>query len=664
MQQETNEREKKQKEILQLAERLRLSMAMSPMGMSVFDCHWVIVDCNQAFASMLGYEPHEMIGRNIYDITSPENVELDLETKAALESQTIKTFRRQNRFRHRESYLVWGIMNATPIRDESGQIEAFYAQVQDINELKLADELSVEKLHEQQSIMKSFFDSSPAFMGVVELDNMDIIQIFSNKADETFIEQKGENSNHTLEQEENKEHLQWIRELYERSKDTGQAIRTEHRKTLKGKEHWFNMTVNCIGKSSEGKDRYSYFALDITDRKEAEIKAQLATEAKSRFLANMSHEIRTPINGILGLIEILLDTSLSAEQISYGESILHSAEGLLTIINDILDFSKIEANMLPFDNQDFILYDVVLEAKTSLDFHALKKGLQIEIIWDDALPQVVHGDSTRLRQILLNLLSNAVKFTSTGSIILRAGCESSIDRAVAIRFEVQDSGIGISTEAQTRLFQAFSQADNATTKLFGGTGLGLSICKHLIEKMDGSIGVQSAEGKGSTFWFTIRLPDASSSIVCKKLPKQKTAAVSLHGLVLVVEDNDVNTLVTTKMIKKLGLDFQTAKNGLQALALIKQEDFDLILMDCQMPEMDGYEATRVLRSLVDSHNLHTPVIALTANAMKDDMDKCLQSGMSDYLSKPTSFSELSEIVSKWIGRQHESKAASSSHLRH
>ena len=386
---------------------------------------------------------------------------------------------------------------------------------------------------------------------------------------------------------------------------------------------------------------------------EAKVSADAANIAKSNFLANMSHEIRTPMHAVIGMTNLALATELNDKQKDYIDKAHHSAENLLGILNDILDFSKIEANKLELEAIDFQLNTVVDNMTTSIKLMAEEKGIQLSVCIDPDVPKYLNGDSLRLSQILINLGNNAVKFSNQGDTIsFNVTLQEETELDARLQFNVQDTGIGITPEQQERLFQPFSQADNSTTREYGGTGLGLVISQKIAQMMDGEIQVESEQDVGSTFTFTVHLKKQQGNLsqvdssAQNKSTSDETKA-RLHGAkILLVDDNEINQEYIRELLEMIGITAEVAFNGQEALDLLANQDFDGILMDCQMPVMDGYEATRQIREQEKFKDL--PVIAITANAMKGDREKVLAAGMNDHIPKPFKIDVMYATLARWI----------------
>lgn len=405
--------------------------------------------------------------------------------------------------------------------------------------------------------------------------------------------------------------------------------------------HFRFLEFNAINlKHKEGIEGFILDCRDIMQRKEAEAELVRLQKAKEQFLANMSHEIRTPINGIVGMANLLSQNPSPVERETYLSAIKHSAENLTVIINDILDLAAIESGKLKFEKIAFNLRDILPSLISTFTYQAREKRIHINHHVDDSLNKILLGDPVRLNQVLINLVSNAVKFTHNGSITINCKAEREAKGICWVKIEVQDSGVGIPEEKLNTIFESFSQADASVTRKYGGTGLGLTIVKQLVELQKGSISVKSKENVGST--FTVHIPYAIGKADDASAPKHARALKKANAsklFVLLVEDNDINRLYAKSVLKNWNCFTDTAENGLVAIEKIKNQEYDVILMDIQMPVMDGYEATRSIR-MMDAPQRDIPIVALTANATKADVEKCIAAGMNDYLPKPFSPEDL------------------------
>jgi PAS domain S-box-containing protein len=439
----------------------------------------------------------------------------------------------------------------------------------------------------------------------------------------------------------------------------------EQRKNLEGAATWISRSRIPLRDHNDEVVGLLGVYQDITEAKEVETTlirakeaAEMAVKVKSEFLANMSHEIRTPMNGVLGALELVIDTKLTDEQHEYIELAYNSGEALLRVINDILDFSKIDAGKLTLRSFPFSLRKSVLNTLAPSKLRASQKGIELVIYIDDQVPDYLTGDMDRIRQIVINLIENAIKFTSRGGgILFYVRVDSETQGEVLLHFVVSDAGIGIPPEKLDDIFNSFSQVDTSSTRRYGGTGLGLSICHQLTQLMGGAIWVNSRENVGSAFHVTLPLRLASKVKVqskernrTSKGSEQRVVALSKESesnRILLVEDNLVNQKLAVRLLNKRGFEVEVSENGKQALEKLSEQEFDLILMDCQMPVMDGFETTSAIRTKEQENgNKHIPIIAMTAHAMAGDKERCLTAGMDDYVSKPLNIKKLFEAIEK------------------
>lgn len=434
-----------------------------------------------------------------------------------------------------------------------------------------------------------------------------------------------------------------------------------------GHEYWVEININPIICPDSGECTY-FLATerDITERKTAETqlmramhKAEMATKAKSEFLANMSHELRTPMNGILGLAEIVQGLELSDDVRECVDAIHSSGMNLLSIVNDILDLSKIEAEELEIEKYPFRIKEALKNIKDVTTLSAARKNLNFDVNINLDVPEWLMGDGKRIQQVIFNLVGNAIKFTEKGGVSLAVDWKDKNDKS-CLMIQVQDTGIGIPDEFHQHLFNKFSQADTSISRKFGGTGLGLAITKYLVEMMGGTIGFTSKVNHGTIFYISIPIEEAPKQDILQseiKVNNQNSlVGVDLQNIrALVVEDHPINQMLAVKWLKKLGLkNIDSALNGFESLTLLRNNQYDFILMDCQMPELDGYETTSLIRDMEKQVNRRTPIIAMTANAMLGEREKCLQAGMDDYLSKPLNYGQFQSSIAQWIGaKPHE-----------
>jgi PAS domain S-box-containing protein len=625
-------------------------------GIVFKDLNGRILVANPTYSSMTGRPLDELIGKTASQLF-PEEIgkrleELDRKLLTSGESnveeyvlptpQGLRTFKAER----------------IPFRDMNGLISGILVVSSDISEFKHREKVFRKSESDARMVLDAAFDSIPHIVwtakpnGWVDYYNRGWVEYTGMAVERTISQGWGS----LLHPEDLQPYVdRWIHAI-----TTGESYEVEIRlKHKDGLYRWFLARAVPIRDHDSRIVKWFGTCTDINDQKRAEAERarlsaneQAALEAsrlKSEFLAHMSHEIRTPLNGVLGMSGLLLSTGLDEEQKEFATIIKNSGESLLTVVNDILDFSKIESGKLELELVDFNLRELVQDLARLFRHVAEKKGLELNVEIDSGIPACFKGDAVRFKQVLMNLMNNAIRFTETGrvNVFVRNCSHSAVSGQ--LRIEVADTGIGIPEDVIPKLFNPFFQADSSTTRKYGGTGLGLSICKNLMTLMNGQIGVVSRLGHGSTFWFTVQLEEVSA-VPLKKELCTKTINMTEKGQVriLLAEDNPVNQAVAARTLEKQGFKVEIVENGHRAIEAIQKNYYDLVLMDCQMPVMDGYDAATEIRKLEKHTGKRIPIIAFTAGALKDEEARCLKSGMDDYVTKPIRIQKFLEKVQKWL----------------
>jgi PAS domain S-box-containing protein len=603
-----------------------------------------IIDVNDTACEIWGYSREEFLCMNIRDLDPDKRMERDDYLGSLIKENSLIRFER-----------VWVTKDGRKLsvvvdahRIALGSKNAMFFVARDVTMFKRATQQLIESQERYQSLfmnMRHPFsyhrvildeNGNPADFEYVQVNNA--FEKYFKRSKEELINRRF--SNIFPHAKEN-----FDTELFFKVAMTGQS---EYRETYYSNiaERWCSIAVY-----SPEKYHFAVVLTDTHDRKVAEMEltrakeqAVAANKAKSEFLANMSHEIRTPLNGIQGMIDLTLLTDLNAEQIENITTAKKCADSLLTVINDILDFSKMEAGKLSIDKVDFNIKKLIDDTTKAHAVHANDKGLELIYAFSSNIPLYLFGDPNRLQQVLNNLISNSIKFTENGEVTIAVKRTSVTNEYIELKFSVSDTGIGIPQESMDKLFKSFSQVDGSYTRKFGGTGLGLAISKQLVEIMGGKMWLESEIGKGSTFHFSIPFKIGSKPL--EKDEPNLIKDIVINALnILVVEDDNVNQMVLSRMLKDKGYLVDIVGNGLEALAAYENKRYDLILMDIQMPEMDGIEATKRIREK-EGWKKHTPIVALTAFALQGDRERFLAIGMDEYLPKPVKMEDLLQMIEK------------------
>ncbi len=611
--------------------RQKVFAAAAPASIVMTDTDLRIVKASQRFLRAAGFTESQVIGRTLAEVIPEYDRRFGGFIQRCLEGETVEAERVAVRVPNRG--LIWLRVEMSPWRDGEGRIAGIISATTDISDLVEALERT-ERSEQRLSLAAEIAD-----LHVWELDYVrgQLIQSGAPTAvfdQEWTYEQLALDSNRTIHPDDRA----LIGDEWVQAVNEDRPFFPEYRVVRRdNREVWAKSAVKLVRSDSGEPLRLVGALLNITERKQAEVALRLAKEeaeaankAKSAFLATMSHEIRTPLNGVLGMAQVMAADALSEVQRERLEVIRRSGESLLAILNDVLDLSKIEAGKLELEATEFDIAEVVEGVYATFEPLARGKGLDLSVEIAEPARGVYRADSVRVRQVLLNLVSNALKFTDDGTVRIRLAREAGM-----LSLEVADTGIGLTPEQAARLFDKFEQADVSTTRRYGGTGLGLSICRELVELMGGTIEVRSAPDEGACFTVRLPLPWIGPSVDAPAAPAETCQASPPPVRVLAAEDNPVNRMVLTAMLQQAGLEPEVVGDGAEAVARWRAEPWDLILMDVQMPGMDGPEATRIIRAEeAATGRPRTPIIALTANAMSHQVAEYLSGGMDDFVAKP------------------------------
>ena len=605
----------------------------------------VCLGCNPAFVQFMGRPEDEIVGKADSELFSPELADSYRENDRKVIDHGVP--------RHDEEWadlpdgrrILFDTLKA-PLRSTNGQCIGVIGVARDITERKEAEE-KLRNLSDQLRLALRAAD-----VGIWEWDVADDRLTWDDGISRLYGLAPGQNSGiyEAWEAALHPDDLPQAREAFQRALRGEVDFNPEFRVVWPdGSIHHLEANAN-IQRDPQGRPvRVIGMSWDITAHKLALQAAEAANRMKSQFLANMSHEIRTPMSGLIGMTGLLLGTSLTEQQRRYAERIRTSGETLLAVLDDVLDFSKIEAGKLDLERVPFSLPDVVANVASLFEFQASGKGVALRTALDSALPATLLGDPRRLGQVINNLVGNAVKFTATGEIALSVRVRQHTAEGVALEIAVRDTGIGMSAEEQAQLFAPFSQADASTARRYGGSGLGLAISRQLVTLMGGTLAVESQPGWGSVFKVRLALPVPSSDARADRSPRSAAPATRFTDVrALVAEDHEINREVVLELLGQAGIRAEVARNGVEAVGMARERSYDIVLMDIQMPEMDGVEATRRIRRLDRPGIAHLPIVAMTAHAVAGDREQILAAGMNDYLTKPLDPDALRAALAHWL----------------
>jgi PAS domain S-box-containing protein len=667
-----SERLQAQKALLEASQRYEAVLSSTNDGFWLVDMQGNIQETNDTYCRYSGYSRAELLNMHVSELDALDSPEVARQRIQRVIENGSEIFETEHRRKDGSRCPVEVSISHSPVqggkffcflrdiserKDKERQLEEYRSDLE-----RRVDERTRD-IAKQNSAFETLFEKSPNGELIIEDGqfvqcNEKVLEMLGYPSKEALLPCSPETLSPSQQPDGRLSNEKALEMIGIAHANDGHNFEWMHRRA-DGSDFWCDVTLTPL--SLPGRENLLFVTWrDISAQKaaqdslrEARDMAEAATRLKSEFLANMSHEIRTPMNGIIGMTHLALQTDLDDKQHNYIAKAHQAGENLLRILNDILDFSKIEAGKLALENAPLSLDEIMTNLSSLMRFKADEKALRFTVDIDDALPRQLLGDPLRIGQVLINLTSNAIKFTEPGGQVTVAVRLEKLDaQAAAIHFSVTDTGIGLSQEQQARLFLPFSQVDSSTTRKFGGTGLGLAISRQLVQRMGGTIKVSSQQGQGSRFEFNLllKLPPASKAAAIPKQDSADPPEPSIDALrdarILLVEDNEINLELAMELLSMSGLQISVAHNGQEAIDALLEQEFDGVLMDCQMPVMDGYEATRRIREIDRFRDL--PIIAMTANTMKGDREKVLEVGMNDYIAKPLDPDLMLSIMAKWI----------------
>jgi PAS domain S-box-containing protein len=645
---DVTERRRAEEALRESEERFRTMADGCPATMWVTDANGSIRFMNRAFMAFSGATADQVLGTAWKTLLHPDDAPAYVaEFLSAVQEQ--RAFRSEVRVRRRDGVWRWLESFAEPRFSPSGHFLGHVGLAPDFTERRE----SAEALQISETNFRQLAESIREVFWIVDPASGETLYV------SPAYEQVWERSCESVKQEPHS----WSDAIHPDDRERAHRAFAQHKEgrtlptefrilTPDGREKWIRDQGFPVRDDSGRVIRLVGIAEDVTERKRYEEElinakkgADAANQAKSRFLANMSHEIRTPMNGVIGMLQLLMSTSLTGEQRRFATVAQESGHTLLALLDDILDLSKIEARKIVLEKAPFNLRDTIEDVLALLGAKATEKHLDLHSRVSTDIPAALSGDVHRLRQVLTNLAGNAIKFTDRGQVAIEAALEKAGGGSARVRFEVIDTGIGIRPEQADSLFAPFVQADASTTRKFGGSGLGLSISKQLVGLMGGAIGVANNAGRGCTFWFTANFELAKETAGSRRPACPHLSMAPRNARILVAEDNTTNRLVICAQLSKLGYEAEAVADGAEAVEAVQRGGYDLVLMDCAMPRMDGFEATRRIR---EAGHAELTMIAVTADAMPEDRERCLREGMNDYLAKPVELKQLADVISRWL----------------